>query len=104
MLVRACNDTLGKVGNLLLVFRFPTYMQDGHKFLPRNKIGGGSDPNAQDLLRNTKRAVIWDHFRLYVCGWQADWALRIKIDSTTSKRAIWVYYVCRFLDQEKNSG
>jgi Animal haem peroxidase len=39
------------------------YMYDGQTFLLGNKIGGGSDPNAQDLARNnanTPRALIGD--------------------------------------------
>ena len=39
------------------------YMYDGHKFLLGDKIGGGSDPNAQDLPRNNanpRRALIGD--------------------------------------------
>lgn len=39
------------------------YMYDGHTFLLGDKIGGGSDPNAQDLPRNNanpRRALIGD--------------------------------------------
>jgi Animal haem peroxidase len=39
------------------------YMYDGHTFLLGDKIGGGSDPNAQDLARNNadpRRAIIGD--------------------------------------------
>jgi hypothetical protein len=39
------------------------YMYDGHTFLLGDKIGGGSDPTAQDLVRNNadpRRALIGD--------------------------------------------